>query len=113
MTWFRVDDRFADHPKVEEAGNAAVGLWVRCATYSAGYLLDGAVPAAVARKYGTRKEIDRLILARLWVPADCGFVMPDFLDYNPSGEDVKRRRKLDADRKRAAKNGHDPDGDDQ
>lgn len=110
MAWFRVDDRFADHPKVVQAGNAAVGLWIRCGAYSSGYLLDGAVPAAVARGYGSRREIDQLIAARLWVPGDSGFVMPDFLDYNPSGEDVKRRRKLDADRKRAERNGHHPGG---
>ena len=57
MPWFKVDDGFYDHPKVLEAGNAAVGLWLRCATWSARQLTDGHVPAAIARGYGTGREI--------------------------------------------------------
>ena len=89
MPWFRIDDTFADHPKVTNAGNAAVGLWVRCGTYASRFLTDGQVPDAVARGYGSRKDIERLVLARLWVPTDDGYAMPDFLDYNPSAEQVK------------------------
>jgi hypothetical protein len=100
MPWFRIDDTFADHPKVTGAGNAAVGLWVRCGTYSARFLTDGQVPEQIARGYGTRRDIERLVLARLWVPTDDGYAMPDFLDYNPSAEQVKLARKRDAEKKR-------------
>jgi hypothetical protein len=44
MPWFRLEDSFHNHPKVHQAGNAAIGLWVRCGTYSAQYLTDGHVP---------------------------------------------------------------------
>jgi hypothetical protein len=100
MPWFRIDDTFADHPKVTAAGNAAVGLWVRCGTYSARFLTDGLVPGQVVRQYGNGREIERLVASRLWVPADGGFQMPDFLDYNPSAEAVKLARKRDAEKKR-------------
>lgn len=101
MPWFRIDDTFADHPKVTAAGNAAVGLWVRCGTYSSRFLLDGQVPDDVVRHYGNRREIDRLVESRLWVPADGGgFLMPDFLDYNPSSQQVKLERKRAAEKKR-------------
>ncbi len=100
MPWFRIDDTFADHPKVTSAGNAAVGLWVRCGTYSARFLTDGLVPGQVVRQYGNGREIERLVASRLWVPADDGYLMPDFLDYNPSAEAVKLARKRDAEKKR-------------
>jgi hypothetical protein len=100
MPWFRIDDTFADHPKVTDAGNAAAGLWVRCGTYSSRFLLDGLVPEQIARRYGGRREIDRLVASRLWLPVDDGYLMPDFLDYNPSAEQVKLERKRAAERQR-------------
>jgi hypothetical protein len=100
MPWFRIDDTFADHPKVTNAGNAAAGLWVRCGTYSSRFLLDGVVPNDIAKRYGSRREIERLLMARLWLPCDGGFVMPDFLDYNPSAEQVRLDRKRAAEKKR-------------
>jgi hypothetical protein len=109
MPWFRIDDTFADHPKVTSAGNAAAGLWVRCGTYSSRFLLDGHIPSDVARGYGSRREIERLVLARLWVPDDDGYVMPDFLDYNPSAEAVKLARKRDAEKKRRQRENVDRD----
>ena len=61
MSWFKLDDTFGAHPKVIHAGNAATGLWVRCATYSAQYLLDGHIPYDVARRYGKPSEIQTLL----------------------------------------------------
>jgi len=92
MTWFRLDDNFHDHPKVIRAGNAAVGLWVRCATYSSSYLTDGYIEADIARARGTRREIDRCVDSTLWVPNGSGFLMPDYLEYNPSAEQVREER---------------------
>lgn len=103
MPWFRIDDTFADHPKVIAAGNAAVGLWVRCGTYSSRFLTDGLVPGQVVRQYGNGREVERLVASRLWVPADGGYLMPDFLDYNPSAEQVKLERKRAAERQRRAR----------
>ena len=93
MPWFRLDDNFHHHPKVRQAGNCAIGLWVRCATYSAQYLTDGHIELDIARSYGTRREIDRLTDARLWLPDNSGFTIPDYLDYNPSAEQVLDDRK--------------------
>ena len=100
MPWFRVEDSFHGHPKVTDAGNAAVGLWVRCGTYSAQWLTDGFVPIKIAKGYGNRREVEQLLASRLWVPADGGYLMPDFLDYNPSAEQVKLDRKRAAEKKR-------------
>ena len=100
MTWFRLDDTFGNHPKVHQAGNAAVGLWVRCGTYSAAYLLDGRVPNKVVTEYGTTAEIDACTDAGLWVRNGTGFVIPDYLDFNPSKEQVLADRAAMAERQR-------------
>jgi hypothetical protein len=100
MPWFRVDDGFYDHPKVRRAGNAAIGLWLRCATYSARHLTDGRIPAEVVRELGRPREAAALVTAGLWQRGSDEYVIPDYLDYNYSAEQVKQRRKNDAERKR-------------
>lgn len=99
--WLKIDDKFHDHPKVVAAGNAAVGLWVRCASYSADYELDGFIPETTARQVSEHyTQMRRLNRVGLWVPTEGGFHLPDFLEYNPSAEEVRDRRKQDAQRKR-------------
>lgn len=92
MPWFRLEDSFYDNPKVRRAGNAAVGLWVRCATWSARHLTDGVVAADIAHDYGTQREIDRLVTSGLWTPNGSGFIIPDYLEFNPSAEQVRADR---------------------
>jgi len=92
MPWFRLDDNFHGHPKVRAAGNAATGLWVRCATYSAHYLTDGHIDTAIAHSYGTDRQINQLTTTRLWIPDDTGYLIPDYLDYNPSEKQVQNER---------------------
>lgn len=101
MAWFKLDDGFHHHPKVHKAGNAAVGLWVRCGTYSSHYLTDGYVDNGIAHDLGTQREIDRLIDTGMWVCNGSGFIIPDYLDYNPSAEQIQSERDLDRERKRA------------
>lgn len=110
MPWFRLEDSFYDNPKVRRAGNAAVGLWVRCATYSARQLTDGRIPAYVVREMGKPTEIAAATRSGLWLPDDEEYVMPDYLEYNPSASHIKQRRKRDAERKREEreKAGRDP-----
>jgi len=103
MPWFRLEDSFHQHPKVVRAGNAAVGLWVRCGTYSAQYLTEGIVPTEVANTFGRRREIEALVTSRLWVEHEKGFLMPDFLDYNPSAEQVETARAAARERQRRAR----------
>ena len=98
MPWFKLDDSFGAHPKVIHAGNAATGLWVRCATYSAQYLLDGHIPYDVARRYGKPSEIQTLLDVGLWQPNGTGYVMPDYLEFNPSKEQVGQERAANRER---------------
>lgn len=103
MSWFRLDDKFHNHPKVIDAGNAAIGLYVRCGTYCADHSTDGRVPEAVARMYGTRKEIAQLLASNLWKKEGDEYVIPDYLAFNPSKERVVADRAAAAERQRVAR----------
>lgn len=105
MPYFRVDDQFHNSPTVLQAGNAAVGLWVRCGAYSANYLLDGFVPIDVAHAYGSRREIDRLTDAGLWRHvAPGGLLIPWAEQY--SADQVRSQRVATAERQRKWKEMH-------
>jgi hypothetical protein len=96
MPWFRLDDSFHSHPKVIAAGNEATGLYVRCGTYAAQHLTDGFIPQHVALLYGSDVLADSLVRAKLWRRVRGGWQMPDYLDYNPSREQVTERRQVRA-----------------
>lgn len=98
MAWFRMDDGFHNHPKTIAAGTAAAGLFARCGSYAAQHLTDGFVPAAIARQYGTATMIKRLIEVGYWTADRDGYLMHDYLDYNPSRSKVEEDRARTAER---------------
>lgn len=98
MSWFRCDDGLADHPKVMALGELrrpALGLWTMCGTYCSRHLTDGFVSRSVVLMYADRdikKLTDALVKAGLFIPADGGWVLHDYLDWNPSRAKVLRDR---------------------
>lgn len=100
MPWFRLDDSFHSHPKVIAAGNEAVGLYVRCGTHAAEHLTDGFVGKETVALYGDDALAAKLTGVRLWHRARGGWTIHDYLDYNPSREQVERERKATAERQR-------------
>lgn len=91
MPWFKIDDSAHSHPKFLRAGNAALGLWLRCGSYSAQHLLEGFVPKSVVKPFGgTPAQVRKLIEAGLWHEAghDCkrcsqpvdGYMIHDFFE---------------------------------
>lgn len=109
MPWFRIDDKAHSHPKLIKAGNAALGLWLRCGSYAAAHLTDGIVPGVVAELYGTKPQAAKLVKAGLWHghghgcpdgcpnPAAGDYVFHNFLD---DGRNTSRARH-EAERKKA------------
>lgn len=104
MPWFRLDDGFYDNPKVARAGNCAIGLWIRCATWSARHLTDGHIPTEIVRALGKPREAHTLEQAGLWILVDDEYLIPDWLEYNRSAREIKETRRADAERKRSAMN---------
>lgn len=66
MPWFKIDDKAHSHPKFMRAGNAALGLWLRCGSYSAQHLTEGIVSGVVAQLYGTAPQAKKLVKTGLW-----------------------------------------------
>ena len=102
MPWGRLDDSFDAHRKVRRAGLEAVGIQARALSYCAGALTDGKVdPEWLEERAGRRasKLGELLVVAGLWEPNGDGWVIHDYLDYNPSRQEVLERRAADSRRK--------------
>lgn len=95
MPWFRVDDSFYDHPKVFDASDCAVALWVRAGTWSARTLTDGFVPAGMlARLSGQPDEAaGELVRHGLWSRARGGYQFHDWEHYQPTKKAVENERR--------------------
>lgn len=73
MTWFRVDDKFFDHPKALRAGKDARNLWFRvgvsCSAFNTDGLVDGDLIPELAPQAGVTKwrpAVQRLVDVGLW-----------------------------------------------
>lgn len=95
MPWLNVDDKMGEHPKADQAGNAALGLWLRLATYCARMETDGRVSKTKAAQYGTPAELRALIKAGLVERTRDGYQLHDWTDWN------RRKELLDKDREAA------------
>jgi hypothetical protein len=111
VVWFKVDDSFYDHPKVFDAPDCAVALWIRAGCWSARNLTDGFVPSSLpARLCGDPDTAVRDLLRRgLWLRVSGGYQFHDWVDYQPTADQVEglRRKRAEAGRRgglaRAAK----------
>lgn len=95
MTWYRCDDQLGDHPKVMSLDAKllpAMGLWLMCGVYCAKHLTDGKVPRKVVAMYDGEKLVKDLERAGLFEPIPTGWLMHDYLIYNPSREQVAKER---------------------
>ena len=103
MPWFALDDGFDTHPKVRKAGNAAVGLFVRLGVHATRHLTEGHLDGDIVRDYGTAATIRKLVTVgmlhdaghgcrRCPQPAEGGFYIHDYLDYNKSRAQIEASR---------------------
>lgn len=107
MSWVRLDDDFATHPKVKAAGRTAAWLHVAGLCYCAQHLTDGKISDSSLVGLGefsraqARKLAERLVEVKLWEVNGTGYVIHDYLVYNPSRASVEKKRQ--AARERMAK----------
>jgi hypothetical protein len=92
MAWFKLDDRGAYHAKVLRAGNEAYGAWCRAGQWSSQHLTDGLIPKEVADSIASPKIWKRLCDAGLLEDRPDGWQIHDFLDWNPSRQEVTAER---------------------
>lgn len=122
MVWFRTDDGFNSHPKVLSIPRGAprlraVGLWHAIGVWCAQQLTDGLfAPHMITEHGGNRADAKWLLDATLWhrlgegcdtetCPAGVPGMhrMHDYLDQNPSRDQVLAERAAAADRQRRAR----------
>lgn len=123
MTWTKLDDKLHNHHKARKAGVDALGLWAVCLSYCGDQLTDGWVPEWYVQTWlpGRKGQqvAARLVRAGLWHTAEIdgepGWVFHDYLDWNPSREQVLRKRKSNTHRqaeyraRKASEQGEGPD----
>ena len=97
MTWAKLSDNFHSHPKTLQMSWEEIGVYAVALSYAAANLTDGFLPDEwVRRTLGrrTRKLTDGLLSARAWERDSKrgGYLIVDFLDYNPSREEISEMR---------------------
>ena len=103
--WVRLDDRFWMNPKMEQAGWAARGLHAAAMSYCGDILSDGHLTARDIARMTAGEEcghlIDILVEIGAWHVTDDGWAINDFLEFNPTRDEVveekaKKRRAANA-----------------
>lgn len=94
MTWVSLSDDCYMHPKVEGLSDRAFRVWVSGICYCNALLTDGHIPpAALTRLRASRKVLDELVAAKLWLAGeDGGAVVNHYLEYQPSRAKVEASR---------------------
>lgn len=105
--WVKLDDGFAEHPRVSGLSDAAFRLHVASMCYAAHYLTDGRVPAHRVHGKPLAPLVAELVKAGLWTRNGTGYEIHDWRDYNPTREDVERQRKMRNERQRRWREGRD------
>ncbi|MBU2685791.1 MAG: hypothetical protein KKF27_21330 [Gammaproteobacteria bacterium] len=107
MPWSKLDDQFHDHPKVAAAGVMATGLFALALSWTADKLTDGFIPTNMVRRLAADVDdpialAEKLVRVGLFEKREDGYQIHDYLVYNPSKEDVLKRR---AERQEAGRRG--------
>ncbi len=109
MVWFKVDDSFPSHRKVLAIPRgprrlAAIGAWTLAGAWSSANKTEGKLPDSILEELAVPlKVVADLVASGLWRSVENGYVMHDFLDYNPSAEQVDASRAAAAERQRKAR----------
>ena len=98
MTWFKVDDGLADHPKMVElqerkGWHRAVALWVLAGAWCSKQLTNGRVPQVMISRLGCSKsDADLLVDTGLWRIDSAGYSFHDWERCNLTKEAVEAKR---------------------
>jgi hypothetical protein len=94
MAYLCLDDGFAEHPKIASLPPAAFQAHVTALCFCARSLSDGFVPAKVAQGLSSNRTRRCLVQAGVWerIEGTRDYMIHDYLDHNPSREQVLRKR---------------------
>ena len=97
LSWVRVDSALASNHKVlaliaERGGDHALNVYIFALGHIARQGLDGFLPEiALGLIHGRKRDADMLVDVGMWKQIPGGYEIPDWAEYQPSGEDSKRR----------------------
>lgn len=95
MGWVRLDDNFADHPKVIALSDTAFRLFITGLCYSNRQLTDGLIPYQIVMAWvgdDLMKPSDELESQELWKRVTKGFQIRSYNEYQPTREKVNEKR---------------------
>lgn len=101
MGWVRLDDNFADHPKVIALSDSAFRTYIVSLCYSNRQLTDGYIPLAVYDRIGKKGDGADLVDADLWevvagnvISEDLitGYQIRSYDEYQPTRDKVEEKR---------------------
>lgn len=97
MTWFKLDDNWLMHPKVQAVGVQSRALWIAGGLHCAAQLTDGRIEkhlvTVLAAQAGVSpRSSNRLIEMGLWRDEGDHYQMHHFLEYQPSRQEVEAER---------------------
>ena len=109
MTWLKTDDKFPEHRKVRRLADGAYRLHHTAMCACAKDETDGKVTEAdiADMEHGSRlrKHVDVLVAAGLWEVVKGGWLIHDYLDYNPSHAALNAKRAADRERQEKYRKG--------
>lgn len=97
LSWVRIDSALASNHKVlalmsERGGDHALCVYIFALGHSGRQGLDGFIPEiALGLIHGRKRDADLLVGVGMWKQVPGGFEVPDWAEYQPSGEDSRRR----------------------
>ena len=103
MGWVKLDDGFMLNRKSRQVGVEGRMLYIASLCFCAQQENDGRFPSRELPMLAAMAEVDvkmadSVVAAGLWNIEGDEFVVPDYLDYNPSREQAVARRKADRQR---------------
>lgn len=106
MAWAKLDDQFVEHPRIVALTDKAFRLHVAGLCHAARKLTDGHLSptdtkVVLAQVSASKRQVNELLREGVWEPNSTGYVIRDYLDYNPPAIEVKEKRKAEAERLRA------------
>lgn len=96
MTWVKLDDKFWANPKVQAVGNEAAGAFARMLSFCGDHLTDGKIPEPTAQFIAGPETLDVLEGHGFIERNGSGYIVPEFLDFNPTRDEVAAMRKARA-----------------
>lgn len=98
LPWVRLDTQFASNPKflylIEDRQWRSIVVWTAGLAYCGTHGTDGFIPkSALPMLHGTPKDAKNLAEVGLWIEGLGGWQINDWLEFQPSNEEVQKRRK--------------------